>query len=81
VARRGKSSPSPSTLVFQSGTGDLFTLNPTASFIWGLLCEGRPVEAIGRRVAKRYRIPPERALEDVFALLAQARRHGIELTR
>jgi hypothetical protein len=79
VARRGKSSPS--ALVFQSGTGDLFTLNPTASFIWRLLCDGRSVEAVGRRVAKRYRIPPERALEDVFALLAQARRHGIELPR
>lgn len=79
MARRGK--PSPSTLVFQSGTGDLFTLNPTASFIWRLLCDGRSVEAVGRRVAKRYRIPPERALEDVFALLAQARRHGIELPR
>ncbi len=66
-------------MVFRSDTGDLFTLNATGAFIWQLLSEGRSLEAISRRLAKRYGIARDRAVDDVFAFVAQARRHGITL--
>ncbi len=78
VSRRPERRP---TVVFRSDTGDLFTLNTTGAFIWGLLSEGRSLDAIGRRLAKRYGIARARARDDVFAFVAQARRHGIALPR
>jgi hypothetical protein len=81
VARGARTPERRPTVVFRSDTGDLFTLNATGALIWRLLGEGRSLDAIGRRLAKRYGITPARAREDVFAFVAQARRHGIDPPR
>jgi carbamoyl-phosphate synthase large subunit len=63
-------------VIFRADTGDLFTVNAPGEFIWRLLADGRSPETVARRLAKRYGLSPARAIEDVYALLAQTRRHG-----
>ena len=64
------------TVIFRSDTGDLFTVNAAGAFIWRLLADGHSPDTIARRLAKRHGLTPPRALADVYAFLAQVRRHG-----
>lgn len=73
---RARSPADRPAVIFRSDTGDLFTVNATGALIWRLLADGRAPDTIARRLAKRYGLAPARALEDVYAFLAQARRHG-----
>ena len=67
------------TLVFKPDSGDVFTLTPTGALVWGLYSRGLPTDAVAKRLERRYRIGYERAQHDVFAFLAQVRRHGLQI--
>ncbi len=66
-------------VVFRADSGDLFTLNACAAFVWRLYATGHSAEAIARRVSKHYAIGLAEARRDVFGFLAEVRRHGLTI--
>lgn len=66
-------------LVFRADSGDLFTVNPTGAYVWRLRARGLTADQIVGRLAARYRLSLEGARQDVFAFLADVRRHGLEI--
>jgi len=55
----------------------LYTLNPSGKLVWEELVKGRPLAAMVARLARAYRIPAQRAEEDVLALLADLEARGV----
>lgn len=77
MAAPRRRAPAAASVVFDPGTGDVFTLNHAGALVWRLHAAGVPADGIARRLARRYRIDRERARRDVYAFLAQVHRHGL----
>ncbi len=54
-------------------------LNPSASLIWGLCCDGATVDEIAETLAEEYSLAGEVAKRDVEAAFAQFRELGFLL--
>lgn len=52
-------------------------LNPTGSFVWGLLDGRHSVAQIAAAVADRFQVPADRAAGDVGAFLAALAARGL----
>lgn len=79
MSRARSQSGQAATLVFRSDSGDLFTLNTLGQLVWRLRVAGRSAEDIARRLASRHKLDLGDARRDVFAFLATARQHGLEI--
>lgn len=67
------------TLVFKPDSGDVFTLNACGALVWNLYAKGLCADEVAGRLVKQYGIPLDQARHDVFAFVAQVRRHGLEI--
>ncbi len=55
----------------------LMGLNPTGSFVWGLLDGKRTLAEISAAVAERFQVPAERAVADVSQFAAMLSERGL----
>lgn len=55
----------------------LMGLNPTGSFVWGLLDGQRTLAQLAAAVAERFQVSDERALADVSAFVAALAERGL----
>lgn len=63
-------------LLTPSGT-DIYTLNESGKLVWQGLLRGQSADSLARRLAEKYRLPPDQARDDVLALLADLRRKRV----
>ncbi|MCP5152311.1 MAG: PqqD family protein [Chromatiales bacterium] len=56
---------------------DVFTLNPTAAFVWSLLDGERDLETVERAVRERYEVDHDEAWRDLEALVASLHEAGL----
>ncbi|MFQ5898549.1 MAG: PqqD family protein [Candidatus Methylomirabilia bacterium] len=68
-----------SSLVFKPDSGDVFTLNSTGALVWELYSKDLAADTVASRLVKRYGISHDQARHDVFAFVAEVRRHGLEI--
>ena len=65
------------TVLLDVERGRFYGLNPTGTFVWRGLSDGRTVEEIADDLSARFAAPLERIRADVVALVARLRDRGL----
>lgn len=64
-------------ILFDTTTGDFFSLSGTGIRIWCLLTEGKSSPEIASTILAEYEVDPETAQDDVDELIANMKSNGI----
>jgi hypothetical protein len=65
------------TVLLNLSTGRYYSLNPVASVIWSLCTGAHTIRDIQMILCDRFEVPPERALDDLIALVDQLMQEGL----
>lgn len=65
------------TVIFDSSSGQVSSINPTGTLLWELLAEPVSVAELGRALITRYGIDEQRAFADVCAYVDGLRSRGL----